>query len=330
MPSQPATAQPTVTQQVTGGDDVNGTRVLFLDDTVWTSPDAPGAPTESEPFGYYGSQRRRRIWLMSGLAGGVAVVLTVIGLVINSIGQTPVASTATRPPASPAASVGPSPTASASPSPTATVPGSTITDGTSGLTFAQLAAPWQPGCPGGLSGQVFTWTAGESAVAGQVNNGQTTWYGAACAGPLPQQYGYNGVADLENTATNLVNTFDGAYYSALPHSRNNVVSQPISVSGHPGWEIKFLMTYTNPQGLAWNNELGAVVVADEGTGVAPAVFYASVPGNLNENNVDTLVSSLQLSTPLQPGGSPGAGSPGAPGAPGAGSPGPGNGNGQGP
>jgi hypothetical protein len=86
------------------------------------------------------------------------------------------------------------------------------------------------------------------------------------------------------------------------------------------------MTYTNPQGLAWNNELGAVVVADEGTGVAPVVFYASVPGNLNENNVDTLVSSLQLTTPTQPGGSPGAGSP-APGSPTA--PGGDNGNGQG-
>jgi uncharacterized protein DUF2510 len=311
---QPTTIQPAATRQVTGEDDINGTRVLFLDDAAWNSPNTPGRPGEDERFDYYRSQRQRRIWLMSGLAGGVAVVLAVIALIVNSMGQTPASNTAAQPPTSPAAA---SSTAPASPSPSPTAPptaatsGSTVTDGTSGLSFAQLATPWQPGCPSGLNGQAFTWTAGESAAAGQINNGQTTWYGAACAGALPQQYGYNGVADLENIASNLVTTFDGTYYAALPHSRSDVVSQPVSVSGHPGWEIKFLMTYTNPQGLAWNNELGAVVVADEGTGVAPAVFYTSVPANLNENNVDTLVSSLQLTTPAQPGGSPGAGSPAA-------------------
>lgn len=313
-PIQPTTVQPAIAQQIPGGDDANGTRVLFLGDAAWNPPNAPGGPAEGEQFGYFQSQRRRQIWLMSGLAGGVAVVLAVIALVINSMGQTPTASTAARPPTSPAAaSSTAAASASANPSPTATAPpsGSMVTDGTSGLLFAQLAAPWQPGCPGGLSGQVFNWTAGESAVAGQVNDGQTTWYGAACAGTLPQQYGYSGVADLENTASNLENTFNGTYYGALPHSLSNVISQPISVSGHPGWEIKFLLTYTNPQGLAWSNELGAVVVADEGTGVAPAVFYTSVPANLNENNVDTLVSSLQLTTPTQPEGSPGAGSSGA-------------------
>jgi hypothetical protein len=54
-----------------------------------------------------------------------------------------------------------------------------------------------------------------------------------------------------------------------------------------------------------------VVVVDEGTGVALAVFYTSVPANLNENNVDTLVSSLQITTTAQPGGLPGAETPGA-------------------
>jgi hypothetical protein len=236
----------------------------------------------------------------------VAVVLAVIALVINSMGQTPAASTAARPPASPVAanSTAPAPTPAS---------GSTIMDGTSGLSFAQLAFPWRPGCPGGLNGQAFTWATGESAVAGQINNGQTPWYGTACAGTLPQQYGYQGVADLQNAANNLVITFDGTYYGALPHTRSDVLSQPCSVGGHPGWEIKFLMTYTNPQGLAWSNELGAVVVVDKGTGVAPAVFYTSVPANLNENNVDTLVSSLQIATTAQPGSSPGAGTPGTPG-----------------
>src|SRR5262249_8666086 len=76
-----------------------------------------------------------------------------------------------------------------------------------------------------------------------------------------------------------------------------VQSQPVSISGYPGWEVKFLQAYTSPQGMSWTNEQGAVVVADPGNGAAPAVFYVSVPGNLNEANVDTLVSSLRLTAP---------------------------------
>jgi hypothetical protein len=311
--AQPTTVQPTTVQPVPQEDDASGTRVLFLDNATWVSPGVAADPVEDGRFGYHhDAKRRRRIWLMSGLVGGVAVALAVIALVVDNMGQSPASSTAAQLPTTPAAAGSPAaamPTTSPSASATATESGSTVTDGTSGLSYAQLSTPWQPGCPSDLSGQAFTWTAGESAVAGQISNGQT-WYGAACSGPLPQQYGYNGVADLANVANSLVGTFDGTYYSALPHSRNDIASQPVSVSGHPGWEIKFLMTYTSPQGLAWTNELGAVVVADEGTGVAPAVFYVSVPGNLNENNVNTLVSSLQLTVPAQPGGgSPVAGSP---------------------
>jgi hypothetical protein len=306
---QPAitTGQPQV-QPIGGGDDEHGTRVLIMDGSVWNAPNTDSAGA-ADPYGYHRAQRRRQMWLMGGLAVGVAVALAVIALVVSSLGGHPAASNAaTHPPASPAAArttapASPSPSPSLSPSPSDTGT-SMVTDGTSSLSYTQLAAPWQPGCPGTLNNGQFTWTAGESAVAGQVNNGQTTWYGDACSGPLPQQYGYNGVADLENTANNLVNTFDGSYYGVLPHSRNNILSQPVSISGHPGWEIKFLMTYTNPQPMAWTNELGAVLVADLGTGAAPAVFYVSVPGNLDENNVDVLVSSLQVSATPTPGGSP--------------------------
>jgi hypothetical protein len=48
------------------------------------------------------------------------------------------------------------------------------------------------------------------------------------------------------------------------------------------------------QGLTWSSELGAVVVVDRGTGQAPAVFYVSVPGNLDTTDVGTLIGSLRL------------------------------------
>jgi hypothetical protein len=275
-----------------GQPDANGTQVLFVGDDAWMTPGTPGPAAQGSRYGYYRAQRRRRMWLASGLAAGTVAALAVIALVVNNLARSPAPVAAH----SPTAQASTPSSATPSPTPSVTLSHSVLADGQSGLSYTQLAAPWQPDCPSGLNNQAFTWTAGESAVAGQINGGQTTWYGAACSGPLPQQYGYNGVADLENTATNLVNTFNGAYYSALQHNFQPEVSQPVQVSGHAGWEVKFGMTYQNAQaqGATWSDEQGAVVVADLGPGLAPAVFYVSIPGNLGESNVDALVSSLQL------------------------------------
>jgi hypothetical protein len=331
---QPTTVQPLAMQAggapsaAARGHDGNGTQVLFRGDDAWAGQGAPGGPNGSggapggDRYGYQRAQRRRRIWVAGGLAGGTVVALGVIALVVNTLGPSSASSGATQAPTAPVAaatSAAPSP----SPSATATGTSSTLSDGQTGLSYAQLAAPWGPACPGGLNSQGFSWTAGESAVAGQVN-GQTPWYGAACSAPLPQQYGYNGVADLANVTTTLANQFNGSYYQALSHNYQQELSQPVQVSGHAGWEVKFLISYTNAsgQGLSWSDEMGAVVVADSGTGAAPAVFYVSVPGNLGESNVDTLVSSLQLSVTPQEAASASASATTT-------SPAPGNGNGDG-
>jgi hypothetical protein len=192
-------------------------------------------------------------------------------------------------------------TAPASPSPTASAtPAATqLTDTTSGLAYTQFGSPWQATCPAGLDQQGFGWSAGESDVAGEVtiNGQQTPWYSNACSGPLPAQYGYSGVADLSSATSTLATTFENTFYNGLAHTVSQLTSTPMSVSGHAAWEVKYLITYTAPasEGLTWTSEEGAVVVADRGTGVEPAVFYVSVPSNLGVSNVDTLVSSLALS-----------------------------------
>ncbi len=318
---RPTTVQPTTVQPATvqpPGPDGNGTQVLFLGDDAWSTPGGSD-PAQGDRFGYYRLQRRRRMWLMGGLGGGTLVALGLVALVVANLGNSPATPTVAHTSASPAAATTParppSPTATPSPTASPTTSGSLIDDSTSGLSYTGLASPWQPDCASDLNTQGFTWTAGESAIAGQINGGQTTWYGVACSAPLPQQYGYNGVADLQNVANNIVQQFNGAYYGVLNHSFQQEVSQPVSVSGHAGWEIKFLMTYPNAQqeGLQWTDEQGAVVVADLGSTIPPAVFFVSIPGNLTVGNVDSLVSSLQLTVPVQPGagGSPGEGSPAA-------------------
>ncbi|MGD0701566.1 MAG: DUF2510 domain-containing protein [Trebonia sp.] len=286
-----------------GGADPSGTQVLFLGADAWQVPGGPGAPGgQAGPnrYGYQQAQRHRRMWLIGGLIAGTAVAIAIIVVVATSLGGSQAPSTADQAATTPAAAptptaAAPTATPAASPSASATPPASVLSDGQSGLSYIQLATPWQPVCPSDLD-SAFSWTAGESAIAGQINGGQTAWYGEACSGPLPAQYNYSGVADLENTATNVAQTLENAYYNALNHTVQPELSQPITVSGHPGWEIEYVMNYTNAaaQGATWTTEEGAVVVTDTGTGNTPVVFFTSVPDNLGLTNVASLVSSLQL------------------------------------
>jgi hypothetical protein len=327
---QPTTVQPGYPQpggvpgRPAAGSDGAGTQVLFMGGEPWQAPAdqwqaaggpgmpggpmMPGGPVPGNQYGYLQTQRRRRQRLIAGAAGGAVAVAAIVVIAMN-LGGSPGASTADQSNLTPAApttsapvaatSAAPSVSPSASASPTATTSGSLLSDGQSGLSYAQLATPWQgAGCPASLNNGAFTWTDGEYAVAGQVNGGSTTWYGEACSGPLPQQYGYTGTAQLQTIAENLAGTFADAYYNTLQHSTTPEQDQAVQVNGHSGWEVGYDVSYTNAaaQGVTWADEQGAVVVVDTGTGGAPAVFFTSVPQNLNEGNVTSLVSSLQLTS----------------------------------
>jgi hypothetical protein len=294
---QPGSVPPAAGQA--GGD---GTQVLFLGGDAWQvpgGPGGPGGPAQGNAYGYLEAQRRRRRVII-GLTAGTAVAVAAIVIIATTLSGSPSTPVADQSPAAPATSAPPTPTQpaspTASPTPTATATGSLLTDSQAGLSYTQLSAPWQgASCPPSLDNGSFPWTAGEYATAGQVNGGQTTWYGEACSGLLPVQYGYSGVASLQSTAENLAQTFSNAYYGALGHSVNSGQDAPVQVSGHPAWQVTYDVAYNNAaaQGATWTDEQAAVVVVDNGTG-QPAVFFTSIPDTLNEANVTTLISSLQL------------------------------------
>jgi hypothetical protein len=174
-----------------------------------------------------------------------------------------------------------------------------ILDASSGLSYPQLSAPWRLGCPSILNTTVFSWTAGESAVAGVADIGGTVinWHGNACSGPLGQQFAYSGPTDLASVTMNVADALEGSFYAGLQDYPTLEGSSAMQVSGHPAWVVTFLMTYPAAtfEGLAWSTEAAAAVVVDRGSGEVPAVFYASVPDDLGTSNVvTTLVSSLQL------------------------------------
>ena len=250
-------------------------------------------------------RRRRQRWMLWLLTCVTTAALVVIYVIVKDISGP---STAAAPAAlsSPARALG-SPSVrhriapKPKPSPTAAATGPRVTDASSGLSYQLLPSPWRQGCPATLNTPMFSWSAGENAVAGQVVIGGSTidWHGNACSGELQQQFQYSGAADLETTATSLVGALDPAYYTGLVHSRTIEASSAMQVSGHQAWTVQFLMTYPDAtsEGLNWTSELGAVVVVDRGAGEAPAVFYVSVPTNLGTANVTVLTNSLRLSSP---------------------------------
>jgi len=259
-----------------------------------------------------GMLRRNRTRLMWAVALGTAVAMLITGILVAVFGSspaprgTPAAATGhpsadgtMAPKATAAPSASAASAASLAPSAVATT-GTPVADAASGLSYATLAAPWQAGCPASMNNSVFAWTAGESAVAGTVPAAAgTPWYGSACSGLLGQQYAYTGVADLPQTAMNLTVAFDPVYFGSLPHVRSTMQNNPLQVSGHPAWIVEFQMTYPTAasQGLAWQTQLGAVVVVDRGAGQPPAVLYVTVPDNLGTASMGTILASMQLAAP---------------------------------
>src|SRR5260370_32725291 len=272
---------------------------------------APGWDPWAQQSSAAARRRRRRrrqrqmLWLLTGVT---TVVLLVIALMIMDLAKKP---TVARPAAlsASARTVGGaaasgstrrrvSPRGKTSPSPGSQVALPKVTDNAPGLSYQRLSSPWRRGCPSTLNTPVFSWSAGENAVAGQVSIGGSIidWHGIACSSQLQQQFAYSGPADLEPTAMSLVDALDPAYYSGVQHYRTLEGSSAMQVSGHQAWVVKFGMDYPDgaSQGFTWSSELGAVVVVGRGAGQAPAVFYVSVPGNLDTSDVGTLISSLRL------------------------------------
>jgi hypothetical protein len=247
------------------------------------------------------------MWVFAAVT---TLVLAVIAVGIKDISKPPPVAT----PAALSASVRPTQHATHSaalrrtsfaspkPEPSASASGKTsgrirkVTDADSGLSYRLLSSPWRRGCLATLNTPMFSWSAGERAVA-EIASG-IDWYGDACSGLLHQQFQYAGPADLQPVAMGVADAVDLAYYSAVQHYRTVEGSFAIHVSGHQAWEVTFQMSYPDAvgQGLTFSNEAGAVVVVDRGVGQVPAVFYASVPSNLGTSEVKSLVHSLRLAT----------------------------------
>jgi hypothetical protein len=211
-------------------------------------------------------KQRHRIQLMSGFAVITLGALGTIAWMIFQLGKLPAAGKLA--------------------AATATAPAA-VSDTATGLSYKILSPPWRVGCP--MRNNPLTWTSGEGAPDGQVHVGghAISWSANACAGLLPQQFQNK---NLSTEAAGIAAAIDTD--KALHHTRSTTKSQATEVGGHPAWEIQLQVRYPGER-LAWTTEAVAVVVVDRDPGQSPAVFYASVPGNLGPASLTTLLNSLR-------------------------------------
>jgi|GEM_PF-3967822 len=158
-----------------------------------------------------------------------------------------------------------------------------LTDRSAGLSYSLLSDPWHDGCARTPAAAQFSWTGGESALAGRLPGG-SDWYANACSAPLPRQFAGQGQAQA---AWKVADAIQRMNYGALSHSTAVMRSAAVKVAGRPGWLAEFRLRYSGAAHLAWSSELAAVVVTGH------SVFYVSVPANLGTGTVAALLGSLQ-------------------------------------
>src|SRR6516165_2216355 len=165
--------------------------------SVTYDPRSSPSPRARDSASVRRRRRRRRwragmLWLLTLITAGVLLLIagfvkeiSKVPTVARPAALTKTAHAARHATASPASLRG-------SPAASARVP--EVTDASSGLSYLLLSSPWRRGCPSVLDTPMFSWTAGEHAVAGQVDLGGTVfdWHGNACSARLGPQFQYSG------------------------------------------------------------------------------------------------------------------------------------------
>lgn len=227
--------------------------------------DSAYAPSRRAP------RRRRNGWLIGGVAGGVALVLVVVVVVVvvslasGSRGET----------AGPPVGGPPGTSAPASPNPPASP---RVSAG--GISYARLPAPWLPSDAAAVtefaskSGQIrFT-----QRKAPGVHGG---WIANVTIGDLSNQFGYRGPQDLESAADALAGSVQDHYYEPWKLHRTELGHKRISVSGRPGYQVRFHLDFLDtPKGFAAKGETVLVAVIDHQP--QPYAVYISIPDNAHK------------------------------------------------
>ncbi|MGH3095893.1 MAG: DUF2510 domain-containing protein [Streptosporangiales bacterium] len=225
-------------------------------------------------------QPKRNGAVIAGIAGGIAVVLAAVAVVVvfvfpgidgDPIGEpTPTRSAPTGGQTNEPAST---PTSSAQQTP---APGGQRV-AARGISYARLEPPWAAN-PDAKYPE-FSDHAGQVRVTQPNPPGSAgSWVANVTVGELSDKFEYNGPKDLKSTTSALSKSVQQTYYAGMKLDRKDLGQHKVTVSGHPGYQIRFHLTFTNaPKGFAAKGETVLVEVVDNSP--RPSAVYVSIPDN---------------------------------------------------
>ena len=256
----------------------------YWDGRGWTNQltTRPGGPPSAPPTGPSGSpgpaplppappgRRSGRRWLIGLIAVAVVLVVLVV-LAVRGLGGV-LGGLPSVSGGDPSADVCPKPEPSSSPSPQPN-------DGrvhSGPLSYPMLPSPW--GAPLPNTEVPF----GREVLQQYVETERTPTMGWGAAVMVGELVAGDGFFAPKDGAEIVLRCVTGTFYGNAEVTRNDTLSQAMTVDGHDGWIMESDLSFSIP-GLEATNELLTVVIVDLENGSA-GLFASSVPGNAPQYN----------------------------------------------
>ncbi len=208
---------------------------------------------------------------MIGLIAVAVVLVVLVVLAVRGLGGV-LGGLPGVPGGDPSANVCPKPEASSSPSPQPN-------DGrvhSGPLSYPMLPSPW--GAPLPNTEVPF----GRDVLQQYVETERTPTMGWGAAVMVGELVAGDGFFEPKDGAEIVLRCVTGTFYGNAEVTRNDTLSQAMTVDGHDGWIMESDLSFSIP-GLEATNELLTVVIVDLENGSA-GLFASSVPGNAPQYN----------------------------------------------
>jgi hypothetical protein len=249
----------------------------------------------------YESRRRRNTsrWLngtTAAIAGGLALVIAVTGILLYTRGSNPAAAQGRTPDREIPA---PAPDASGNAGdrkklPTSPVLGA-IKDRAAGLSYARLGGKWSLARNAWM--RDHGWPIGQDAVAMRNFEGSNDYLSGCYSGLLSRDIRYNSSADLKAATELLADSVEKAndVYPAR-HERRDLESKPLTVGDRQAWLVRMELRFPQARKERWdfNRETAAFIVVDRGASQRPGMLFMTLPNSHKaQGDINLVLNSLR-------------------------------------
>lgn len=257
-------------------------------------------PPPDDGWGYESRRRRNNPsrWLngtTAAIAGGLALVIAVTGILLYTRGSNPAAAQGRAPDREiPVPAPDESGNGNQKKLPTSPVLGA-IKDRAAGISYARLGGKWSLARNAWM--RDHGWPIGQDAVAMRNFEGSSDYLSGCYSGQLPRDVRYNGAADLKAATEELADSVEQAN-DVFPrqHDRKDLESKPLTVGNRQAWVVRMELRFPQARREGWdfNRETAAFVVVDRGASQRPSMLFMTLPNSHKaQGDINLVLNSLR-------------------------------------